>query len=357
METIHCKTYDIFFNNWEALEGLIKKGAYSKVIVIVDENTELYCLPIFKEKISSPFETIVIPSGEAYKNIQTAQFIWDGMIHAGADRHSLCINLGGGVIGDMGGWTAASFMRGMDFIQVPTTLLSMVDASVGGKLAIDFKGLKNLIGLIKDPLAVFIFPMFLDTLSSRLIRSGMAEVLKHGLIQDKNYWEKVRKFNSEEATPWNEWIYESVLIKKAVTEIDPMERGLRKILNYGHTLGHAIESYSLENDDDPLTHGEAIAVGMICEAFLSVQKGYLSNSEVGVITSGILAVFGKEKKSLPEYTSIKNSLFKDKKNKGGSVMYSLLDTIGSACYNQKVNEADVMASLDYYNALEFNPNS
>jgi 3-dehydroquinate synthase len=357
VETIHCKTYGIFFNNWEALSDLFQKGVYSRILVIVDENTELHCLPIFREKMPFPFETIVIPEGEAYKNLMTAQFIWDGMIQAGADRHSLCINLGGGVIGDMGGWTAASFMRGMDFIQVPTTLLSMVDASVGGKLAIDFKGLKNLIGLIKDPNAVFIFPEFLNTLSPRELKSGMAEVLKHGLIQDKGYWEKVRKYKSGKAIPWDEWIYESVLIKKAVTEIDPMERGLRKILNYGHTLGHAIESHSLEHDDDPLTHGEAIAIGMICEAFISARKGYLSDSDLHQVTSGILAVFGKGKKELPAFKYLKNSLLKDKKNKGGSVMYSLLEKIGVACYNQEVNEADVIASLDYYNALDFNPNS
>lgn len=350
METIHCNTYNIFFNDWTSLVDKIK-GNYSRIVVIVDENTETHCLPIFKSHIETPYYTIAIPAGESFKNLNTAKYIWEEMVEAGCDRHSLCINLGGGVIGDMGGWTAASYMRGMDFIQVPTTLLAMVDASVGGKLAIDFHSLKNLIGLIKDPNAVFIFPEFLKTLSSRLIKSGMAEVLKHGLIIDRDYWNDVKDHGPKDETEWDNWIYKSVLIKKDITEKDPYEKNLRKILNFGHTLGHAIESYSLDNDEDPLTHGEAIAIGMICEAHMSNSKGLLSEEDLNEITSGLTSIFGKESRTLASYDALKKSLFKDKKNIGGTVMYSLLNSIGDACYNMEVSEADVLSSMQYYNNL------
>ncbi len=350
MKPIQCKNYSITFNSWDVLDKAISTD-YSKIIVIVDENTEKHCLPIVSPHLGKEYNVIVIPAGENYKNLQTASFIWDEMARIGADRHSLCINLGGGVIGDMGGWTAASYMRGMDFIQIPTTLLSMVDASVGGKLAIDFGGYKNMIGLIKDPLAVIINSQFLRTLEPRLIKSGMAEVLKHGLIADKYYWDHVKEFRNKETIPWDQWIYESVLIKKKVTEKDPMERGLRKILNFGHTIGHAIESYSLDHDKDPLTHGEAIAIGMICESFLSQRLSMISEKDLKEITDGVLSVFDKEDRNLPALNDLKNMLTRDKKNKGGTVMYSLLEKIGTATYNVSVEEELVNESLQYYQNL------
>ena len=346
MSIINCKAYNIYIDQWIILKEYIEKP-YSKRIIIVDENTSLHCLPILNQKVESDYGIISIPSGEEHKTLDTAKYIWQEMLRLEADRHSLCINLGGGVIGDMGGWTAASFMRGMDFIQVPTTLLAMVDASVGGKLAIDFEGYKNLIGLIKNPNAVFIFPEFLHTCSSRLIRSGMAEVLKHGLIQDNSYWEKVKEYQPDSETDWPTWIYESVMIKKEVTEEDPTEKGLRKILNFGHTLGHAIESLSFSHNE-PLMHGEAIAIGMICESYLSFSKGFLSENQLSEISTSIIQVYGKENEYIPPYKNLKNLLSKDKKNVSGSVMYSLLESIGKANYNQEVTEHEVKASLEYY---------
>jgi len=175
----------------------------------------------------------------------------------------------------------------------------------------------------------------------------MAEVLKHGLIQDRTYWEKVKGYDGNSETDWPTWIYESVLIKKEVTEVDPMERGLRKILNFGHTLGHAIESLSF-NKEEPLMHGEAIAIGMICEAHISFSKGFLSKELLSEIASSIIQLYGKENQYIPSYENLKILLAKDKKNIAGSVMYSLLETIGKANYNQEVKEQDVVASLDYY---------
>ena len=248
MKKIECNTYDIFINDWSAINQYITTGNFSSIFVIVDDNTLKYCLPLFEEKVNASFRVICIQDGEQHKNIDTCMFIWNKMIELGADRHSLCINLGGGVIGDMGGFVACTFMRGMPFTQVPTTLLSQVDASVGGKLGIDYNDYKNLIGIIQNPGAVFMYTDFLKTLPYRQLLSGFAEIIKHGLIRDKQAFERLTKVESLSNIDWEELIHESVLIKQKVTEEDPYERGLRKILNFGHTLGHAIESNALSND-------------------------------------------------------------------------------------------------------------
>ena len=197
MKKISCKTYSIHINNWDALNAYILKGDFPSVFVLVDNNTFQLCLPLFEEKINSQFKVIVTPSGEENKTLDTCQSIWDQMIQLGADRHSLCINLGGGVIGDMGGFAACTMMRGMDFVQVPTTLLSQVDASVGGKLGVDYKNYKNLIGIIKNPGAVFMFTDFLKTLPYKQLLSGFAEVIKHGLIRDIDAFQKLTKLSIE----------------------------------------------------------------------------------------------------------------------------------------------------------------
>jgi 3-dehydroquinate synthase len=349
LETISCKNYDIHFCDWETLNKMLDKG-YSKKIVIVDENTEIHCLPILHQKSKHEFDIIVIPAGEEYKNIVTAQFIWSEMLRIGADRHSICINLGGGVIGDMGGWTAASFMRGMAFIQVPTTLLSMVDASVGGKLGIDFQGVKNIIGLIKDPKAVFIFTEFLETLSTQLIRSGFAEVIKHGLIQDKKYWDKVKTIDLKTFKEWDEIVYESVLIKKAVTEVDPNEKGIRKILNFGHTIGHAVESLSF-NHKTPLFHGEAIAIGIIIEAHLSYQQKFITEQELNAVSHFLTSLYGIHPEYIPEASEILPLMLKDKKNKGGRIKFSILNKIGQCLYDQEVSLKQIEEALRYYTLL------
>jgi 3-dehydroquinate synthase len=272
------------------------------------------------------------------------------MLRIGADRHSICINLGGGVIGDMGGWTAASFMRGMAFIQVPTTLLSMVDASVGGKLGIDFQGVKNIIGLIKDPNAVFIFTEFLETLTTQLIRSGFAEVIKHGLIQDQKYFDKVKTIDLKTFKEWDEIVYESVMIKKAVTEVDPYEKGIRKILNFGHTIGHAIESLSF-NHKTPLLHGEAIAIGLITEAHLSYQQKFITEQELNAVTHFLTSLYGIHPEYIPEASEILPLMLKDKKNKGGRIKFSIPNKIGQCLYDQEVTLEQIEEALRYYTSL------
>ena len=233
--------YNIVLGDKALLQLLayIEQGQYSQILVLVDENTKTACLPILTKVLSSlPLSVIEIQAGESHKNLDSCQLIWTAMLANNADRKSLLINLGGGVIGDMGGFCAATFKRGMDFIQVPTTLLAQVDASVGAKLGIDFMRIKNGIGLFQPPKLVCIYPHFLNTLDKRELYSGFAEVIKHALIADIKYWERLLKIKKLEANQfdWASIIQHSVELKKSVVEADPLEKGLRKILHFGHTV-------------------------------------------------------------------------------------------------------------------------
>ncbi len=257
----------------EYLEG----KDYSAVAVITDKNTRKDCYPRVKELLPRHL-LITVQEGEGNKNLDTCTIIWNKLTEAEFDRHALVINLGGGVIGDMGGFCASTYKRGIDFIQVPTTLLAQVDASVGGKLGIDFQGFKNHIGVFTQPRAVLIDSAFLATLPERELRSGFAEVIKHCLIRDRQMWNKIRKTELDDM-PMKELISHSVETKKAVVNEDPTEKGLRKILNFGHTIGHAVETFHLEKNR--LLHGEAIAIGIICESYIAYSKGMITESELG----------------------------------------------------------------------------
>ncbi len=349
MKKISCSTYDIHINNWDAVNEYIAKGDYSSIIIIVDENTSEHCLPSIAGLLHQKFDIIEIDSGEINKDLDTCKGIWETLIDFGADRHSLCINLGGGVIGDMGGFVASTFMRGMDFIQLPTTLLSQVDASVGGKLGVDFNAYKNLIGIIKNPGAVFIFTDFLETLPEEQVRSGFAEVIKHGLIKDADAYYRDADINDFSDMDWEQLVYDSVMIKKSVTDEDPEERGLRKILNFGHTLGHAIESHNLDTATH-LFHGEAIAIGMVMEAHLSFQKGKIKESEVNHIKDSIINIYGHHTDRIPDTDTLISLMSKDKKNKGGVIMFSLLEKIGIGNFNQEVSIEDIELSIGFWNA-------
>jgi len=346
---IQCNTYNIHLDDKQALKQYITDSAPTKIIVIVDENTEKFCLPLLESMLSDiKLHTISISSGEQHKTIVTCRRLWDSMIQIGADRHSLCINLGGGVIGDMGGFAAATFMRGMDFIQVPTTLLSQVDASVGGKLGVDFDGYKNLVGIIQDPGAVFMFTEFLSTLPYRQLRSGFAELIKHGLIADEKSYHSLSCLEDLEKVSWSGIVHDSVLIKKSVTDQDPQESNLRKILNFGHTLGHAIESVNL-TEADPLLHGEAIAIGMIMEAHLSYAKEYITLDDCHLIKANITRLYGHHPARVPSLELLLPLMAKDKKNKGGNIRFSLLESIGKACFDQVVTTDEIGEAIAFYN--------
>jgi len=291
---------------------------YSKVGILVDENTKRNCLHKLPKIESSII--IEIKSGEEYKNITTSNFIWEQLTKHNFDKNALLINLGGGVIGDMGGFCASTYKRGIDFIQIPTTLLSMVDASVGGKLGIDFNGLKNQIGLFSNPKSVIINPQFLDTLPENQLKSGFGEVVKHALISDKNLWETIRN-SSFNNLDWKGIIETSVRIKNNIVLIDPKENGERKKLNFGHTYGHAIESYYLQKET-PILHGEAIFMGIILESELSS----LTDSDKNQIKDYILSNF--QLPHFPSKSELLTFIRNDKKNLDEKINFSLLEEIG-----------------------------
>jgi 3-dehydroquinate synthase len=352
MNKLQSIGYSIYFNNALAkLAGFIKSGDYSRSFVLTDENTGKHCLPLLRQHLGEldNFDIIEINAGEESKNIDFCIGVWKMLIDFGADRQSLLINLGGGVISDLGGFAASTFKRGIDFVHVPTTLLSQVDASVGGKTGIDLENIKNIIGTFTQPKAVFIEHEFLQSLPPRQILSGLAEMLKHGLITDAGYWNKLKSSNLKK--PSAELVYHSVEIKNNVVIADPTEKGIRKSLNYGHTIGHAIETYSLMNDENPLTHGEAIAAGMICEAKLSNLKINLSDSELEEITEVIMGLYPKYNFNKDCYETLYNIMLKDKKNQKGKINSTLLNRIGQCRIDNICTEAELYASLDYYLSL------
>ncbi|OEJ99615.1 3-dehydroquinate synthase [Roseivirga misakiensis] len=328
-----------------SLGAFFEENTYTKVSVLVDENTHNHCYPIIKDFLPDHL-VIEIASGESNKNLNTCQLIWEKLTANAFDRKSLLVNLGGGVIGDMGGFCAVTYKRGIDFINIPTTLLAAVDANVGGKLGIDFQGLKNHLGFFQDPKAVFIDPIFLETLSKKELRSGFAEVIKHGLIVDKDYFQQVSNKGLDQEN-WNAVIAHSVEIKNEVVKADPKEAGLRKILNFGHTIGHAIESFYLDGENH-LLHGEAIAIGMICEAHVSKKLLSLEVDTLGAISSYILKIYPDLNIQKRDFTSIISLMYQDKKNVNNLLNHSLLYEIGRATYDVAVDEKDVMDALFYY---------
>jgi len=352
MTTIQSDSYPIYFeNSIDELVKFVKQGHYSRFFILTDENTAKHCLPVVQHHFAGMdnFDIIEINAGEESKDIDFCIGIWKMLIDFGADRKSLLINLGGGVISDMGGFAASTYKRGIDFVHVPTTLLSQVDASVGGKTGIDIDSIKNIIGTFTQPKAVFIAYDFLTTLPARQVLSGTAEMLKHGLILDKAYWEVLK--NSDLTRPTIELIYRSVEIKNEVVMVDPTEQGIRKALNFGHTIGHAVETNSLLTDESPLTHGEAIAIGMICEAFLSFKKTGLAKDDLEEIISVINGLYPKYNLGNVDFATLCTIMLKDKKNQNGKINCTLLSRIGECRLDNICTEEELCESLAYFAAL------
>ena len=353
MEHIQSHDHTIFFSSGEKsfFSDLLVKKNYSSVFILVDSNTETHCLPHFLSHYPCPenFEIISIEAGEEYKHIQTCTGVWEALSELGADRKSLIINLGGGVITDLGGFVASTFKRGIDFINVPTSLLAMVDASVGGKTGVDLGPLKNQIGVIINPQAVVIDTDFLATLPSNEYRSGYAEMLKHGLIQDDAYWKELADFRKISTDQIGKYIHHSVSIKHQVVRDDPREDSLRKILNFGHTLGHAVESYHLINEDKTtLLHGEAIAIGMIMESYISSVLLALPKNECDEIKKVFDAIYPKVAFDEKDFDAIVEMLIYDKKNSHGKVKFALLEAIGNPKWDVEVPNALLKDAFAYY---------
>lgn len=353
MQSIQANNYLVHFNEkgYEALNAFLNESNYSKIFVIVDSNTEEFCLSNFLPCLATnlAIEIIEFEAGEPNKNIETCVEVWNVLTELGADRKSLVINLGGGVVTDLGGFVSSTFKRGMDFIHIPTTLLSMVDASVGGKTGVDLGNLKNQIGVINVPKMVLIDTQYLETLSKDEMRSGLAEMLKHGLIYDKGYWEKFLDLNAVDFADFDELIYRSVEIKNEIVMQDPTEKNIRKALNFGHTLGHAIESYFLENENKKtLLHGEAIAIGMILESYISLHKNLITPAEYNQIKTTIKSIYDEVFFEESDIDPILELLIHDKKNEYGNIQFALIDGIGKIIINQSVeNELILKAFEDY----------
>ncbi len=349
----HLNDYTIFTGDLrETFPDWLSERSYAQVILLTDKNTHRHCMPVFLEKTGLPetIPVIEIPAGEQHKNLDTCGLIWQGMLDTRLDRKALVINLGGGVIGDMGGFCAATWKRGVDYVQVPTTLLAMTDAAIGGKLAIDFQGVKNTIGVFRNPAAVFVDPVFLQTLENRELRSGLAEVLKHALIGDPELWRLCTAAFQKHGgsihglgSPW--YLEASIAVKARIVQEDPYEKGLRALLNYGHTIGHALESYFLETAE-PLTHGEAVAIGMICETWLDAPEKAIGIADM------IFRVFPH--RIIPEsaFPELWNLMLQDKKNAAGQIRMAIPGAVPYTIRILEPNQEETKRSLLFYNNLE-----
>ena len=324
---------------------------YAGWVVVTDTNTHRYCLPhIAPYLVDRPVVHVTVPEGERNKHLGTCQSIWEEMFRGGVGRRWCCLCLGGGVVGDMAGFAAGTFKRGIDFVQLPTTVLSQVDSSVGGKLGIDFFEVKNSIGLFRDPIAVWIDPRMLSTLPDRELRSGYAEIVKHALIADRGQWDALRSTADWRSLDWVTTIAGSVRIKRDIVLEDPFEHGRRKALNFGHTVGHAVESYYLETEQR-LLHGEAIAHGMIAESYLSHAAGLLPEEELREITAYLIGVYGHRIVPVAAFPRLFALMRQDKKNEGEEINFTLLEAAGRAVVNKTATVGVIERSLVYYNSF------
>lgn len=341
----------VLFNEtgWNCLIDTIKSNRYTSIFLLVDGNTNQHCLPLFDNFFQHPYTLLTMEAGETNKHLATCEDLWASLSEQGADRNSLLINLGGGVVTDLGGFVACTYKRGIDFINIPTSLLAMVDASVGGKTGVDFQGLKNQIGIIREPEFVVIDEVFLQTLPQDERRSGYAEMLKHGLIADVDYFSELSSKSIAVNDQMTDHIRHSVSIKSQVVAEDPFEKGLRKILNYGHTLGHAIETHFLKHPTkNRLLHGEAIAIGMVMEAELSYRTTNLTVEERDRIKTVFSSIYDPVHFEESDVNAIKGLLKHDKKNQSDQIRFVLLKAIGEPVIDCLVSDADIDAAFQYY---------
>ncbi len=325
------------------LNELISGLQPSKVFAVVDDHTAKWCLPQigFAPDITG---TITIPSGEHHKTLDSCELIWSSLAAAGADRSTIILNIGGGMVCDLGGFAACCYQRGIRFAHIPTSLLAMADASIGGKTGVDFKGFKNYIGRFEAPAFIWIDPSFLKTLPSQEIKDGLAEVIKHAIIGSPQLWEILAGADDFEAIDWNELLQANIPVKKQIVEQDPLERGIRKTLNFGHTIGHALESYFLLTAT-PHSHGQAITLGMMAESRIARLQGLLQEEDFQRIIGLIMRWLRPDGVPLPPLKDLQTWLHGDKKKSAGRVGYSLPSQIGLCVWNIQVEDQTLMESL------------
>ena len=331
------------------LKSIIKKYSDDKIFVLVDDNTFQYCFPLIKGAFLKEPILIEIPAGEKMKNIETVKFLWDFLSNHNADRNSLLINLGGGVITDMGGFVASTFQRGIDFLNIPTTILAQVDASVGGKTGVNLNGLKNQIGLFKQPVKNIISSDFLRTLPTREITAGFVEIVKHALISSTEEWQKIKVINPEKINIENiqKIIEESIKIKTDFVQSDPLEKGRREALNFGHTIGHAVETY-ISRKGISILHGEAVAIGLIAELFLSNKIFSLDFKKLFEIVEYLATFFTSFELAYEDYEQIYEIMKHDKKNRNNQIRFTLLKDVGEVAIGQMCEKETIFEALNFY---------
>lgn len=350
-----------------SISPILKGLPDGQLFVLTDTNTSAYCLPLFADFIGDiPYHLLTLEAGENSKNISSVQVVWDFLLKHRATREALLINLGGGMITDIGGFAAATYMRGIRFVNIPTTLLAMIDASSGGKTGIDYQGIKNIIGTFTQPLATCIHPAFLSTLPARELLSGFAEMLKHALIASHEEWIKLLQLAQNElpqqqfieALSFTGALQTSIQIKENIVSQDPHEAGLRKVLNFGHTVGHAIESATLHNTTPHYTtlhhtsHGYCVLWGMVAEIYLSVVHTGCPREVLQQITQIMLQWYGKPQCDCKLREQLIQRMYQDKKNSANKTPnFTLLSNIGEPIINQHLNEEDINEALEYLFSL------
>ena len=341
------------------LSSLLSDLPKGQLFVLTDSHTKVHCLPLFAESIGDfSYHLLTLEAGEVTKNLTSVQLVWDFLLKHRATREAVLVNLGGGMIADLGGFAAATYMRGIRFVNIPTTLLAMVDASSGGKTGFDYKGVKNAIGTFTPPLATLIHLDFLRTLPAEELLSGFAEMLKHALIASKEEWVNLLQLLQEELP--HEQLVEalgstgvlqaSIAIKEKVVAQDPHETGLRKILNFGHTVGHAIESAALEHN--ALPHGYCVLWGMVAEVYLSVVKFGCPREVLQQLTQLMLQYYGRPQCDCKQREQLIQRMYQDKKNSANQTPnFTLLRAVGEPEINQYVSEKDIDEALEYLFSL------
>ena len=331
------------------LAEAITECEHDRIFVLVDETTNKLCWSLVKDYLClKDAQTIVIGATDRRKNLDTLVHVWESLQQGKATRHSLLINLGGGMVTDLGGFAASTYKRGINFINIPTTLLAMVDASVGGKTGINFGGLKNEIGVFNDAEFVLLDTNWLRTLDEENIRSGYAEMLKHGLIADETMWAELINFNLAQPNlrQLASMLNKSVRIKERIVTEDPHEKGIRKALNLGHTFGHAFESWAMKRQ--PILHGYAVAFGLIAELYLATTQTDFPTERMRQTVNFIRAYYGSLPITCNDYPELIELMHHDKKNRGNEINVTLLGGIGDIRIDQTITEEDIKEALDFF---------
>ncbi len=328
-----------------SLTQAIAEVEHDRLFVLTDETTHSLCLPVVADfDCMKQARSITIPAGDTNKTLESLAHVWSELQQGGATRHSLMVNLGGGMVTDLGGFAASTFKRGIPYINIPTTLLAMVDASVGGKTGINFGGLKNEVGVFNNARSVILDTVFLKTMDEENILSGYSEMLKHGLISDEARWAELLNYELEAIN--SKLIGDSVAVKQRIVLEDPTEKGIRKALNLGHTAGHAFESLALERK--PVLHGYAVAWGMVVELYLSCIKTGFPTDKMRQTVAFIIEHYGRMAITCNDYPRLLELMHHDKKNVGNTINFTLLGGIGDILINQTATEDEIKEALDFY---------